>query len=231
VDPIDDAIATAEHEWRAYGVGRADRAVLGADLRLDLESAAADGVSPAQLLGIDVRGFARRLADEAGVHRAPREYVRVLSTALVGAVLGAALGYLGLLLAYPLIVSLVDLPRTVEVPVLLAVLVYYGSAAAVVVAGAIVAVRIYLRDLPQVRATANAMSVLLPAAGVAITPITIAFARATGYSTSFPVVVAEVTLVAAALVGATMLARRWSLRDHAQKATVSAAWLGPSRAQ
>ncbi|MEV4755888.1 hypothetical protein AB0J86_12350 [Micromonospora sp. NPDC049559] len=231
MDTIDDAIATAEAEWRAYGVHRSDAATLAADLRSELESAAADGITPAQLLGGDVRGLARRLADEAGVRRTPRAYGRVLRTALVGALLGAALGYLVLLAVYPAMVRLVDLPRDVEVPILLAVLLYYGGAAAVVVVvGAVAAVRVHLRDLPGARSTGNAMSLLLPLAGVVVTPITIGFARSTGYSDSGPVVLAEVALVVAAVTGAVVLARRWALRDRDPRAITGTAEPGSPRA-
>lgn len=170
-----------------------------------------------------MRGLARRLADEAGVERVPRDYVRVARTAVVGALLGAAVGYLVLLTVYPLMVSLIDIPRTSEVPELLAVFVYYGSAAAIVVVGAIMAVRLHLRDLPRIRATGNAMMLLLPLAGVAVTPIAITFVGMTGYDDSIPTVFAEVALVVAALAGATVLARRWALRDRALNTPIVAA--------
>jgi hypothetical protein len=222
VETVDEAMATAESEWRSYGVRRADRVALGADLRLDLESAAADGVGPAQLLGTDVRGFARRLADEAGVRRMPPEYARVVLTALLGAVLGAAVGALLTLLAEPLFLRMLDPPRPVDVPVPVVVTVYWAIPAAIVVAGAVATVRLRLRDLPRIHATARAMCVLLPIAGVMITPITMGFAWTTGYSTSSPVVVAEMALVAGSQAGATVLARRWSLRESADEATVGA---------
>jgi hypothetical protein len=223
VDTIDTVMATADREWQAYGVRRADRAALAADLRLDLESAAADGVGPAQLLGTDVRTFARRLADEAGVRVAPREHLSVLGTALVGAALGAALGVFLMLLAAPLALWLFDPPPGAGVPVQVAVAIYYGVPAAFVVAGAVATVRVRLRDLPYVRGTANAMSVLWPVAGIVITPVTMGFAWTTGFSTSPAVVLAEVMLVAGALAGATVLARRWSLREPAVREPVSAA--------
>ncbi|MFU8872723.1 hypothetical protein [Micromonospora sp. SL4-19] len=214
MDTIDSVLTEADQAWRAYGVGSADRAAFAADLRLDLQAAAADGVDPVQLLGGDVAGFARRLADEAGVRRVRRDYSRLLGTALIGALIGGVLGY-GLLVAvYPLFVRMVDIPRSIEVPIQVAVAVYYGVPAAVVVAGAVIAVRLRLRDLPQVRKTARLMSLLMPAAGVLITPITMAFAWSTGYSTAPEVLLAEVGMVLAALGGATVLARHLSLRDH-----------------
>ena len=223
MDTIDDTMAVAEQAWRAYGVRRADRATLAADLRLDLESAGADGVGPAQLLGADVAGFARRLADEAGVRRMPPEHLRVLGTALVGAALGAALGFAVMLLVFSSFVRFFDSPRWLDVPVQLAVAVYYGIPAVIVVVGAALTVRVRLRDLPCVRSTVKAMSLLLPVAGAVITPVTMAFAWWTGFSTSAPVVLFEVLMVLAALAGATVLARRWALREPAGPESVVAA--------
>lgn len=223
MDTIDDVVATAEAEWRAYGVLAADRATLAADLRNELEAAATDGITPGHLLGDDVRGFARRLADESGVARAPREYRRVLRTALTGAVLGTALGFVVLAALYPAMVRMFDLPRGFRIPVLLAVFLYYGTAAALAVAGAVVAVRTRLRDLPRAHATGRAMSVMLPLAGALITPVTIMFAWSTDYATTVPVVLAEMAMAIGGFAGATVLARRWALRDRTGKGTVRAA--------
>ncbi|MEV6374796.1 hypothetical protein [Micromonospora musae] len=221
MDPIDSVLAEVDQAWRAYGVGSADRGALAVDLRLDLQAAAADGVDPVQLLGGDVAGFARRLADEAGVRRVRRDYGPLLGTALIGAVLGGVLGYGILTALYPLFVRMIDIPRSIEVPIQVAVAVYYGAPAALIVAGAVIAVRLRLRDVPQVRKTALMMSLLMPAAGILITPITMAFAWSTDYSTAPEVVVAEVAMVLAALAGATLLARRLSTRDHQKPSDIS----------
>jgi hypothetical protein len=214
VATIDSVLAETDRAWRAYGVGSAQRQALGADLRLDLQAAVADGIDPAQLIGDDISGFARRLADEAGVRRPRQEYGRLLGTALAGAALGGALGFVVLMVLYPLFVRVADIPRSIEVPVQVAVAVYYGVPAAVVIAGAVIAVRLRLRDLPQVHGTARWMSLLLPLTGIVITPVTMAFAWTTGYSDALPTVLAEVGLVLGTLAGATILARRLSLRSH-----------------
>lgn len=215
MDPIDQTLATADRAWRRHGVRRDDRVALAADLRLDLESAAADGVGPAQLLGGDVPGFARRLADEAGVRREPPEFGRLLGTALAGAALGALLGYFAWRLGAPEALRLPDLESSI--PVQVAVGIYYGIPAAGVVAGAVAAVRYRLRELARIRATTHAMLLLLPLAGLIVTPVTMGFAWSTGYSTSAPVLLAEVLLVAGALGGATVLARRWALREDGHR--------------
>ncbi|MGW4940156.1 hypothetical protein ACWEOZ_01000 [Actinoplanes sp. NPDC004185] len=215
MDPIDDALTTADRAWRHHGVQRADREALAADLRLDLESAAADGVAPQQLLGEDVPAFARRLADEAGVRREPPELGRLVGTSLTGAALGAAAGFAFFLLLFRAAGRFFDTPGRTHVPVQVAVAVYYGIPAVIVVVGAVAAVGYHLRALPRIRATVHAMCLLLPLAGIVITPITMGFAALTGFSTWAPVVLTEMLLVLAALTGATVLARRWALREQA----------------
>ena len=211
---IDSTIAAVDRAWRAYGIDAADRAALAADLRLDLRAAADDGIEPDRLLGPDVAGFARRLADEAGLRRVPRQSDRLIAVALGGAAAGAAVGYLLMELAYPLLARTIDFSWAGRVPVQVAVVGFYGVPAAVLVAGAIIAVRFGLRDLPRIRRTAVAMMVLLPVAGMLVTPLTMAFAWSTGYSAAAPVLAAEIAMVLAAISGATLLARRWALRDR-----------------
>jgi hypothetical protein len=208
-------LATADRAWRAYGVSAVDRAALAADLRVDLHAAAADGVGPRQLLGPDIAEFARRLADEAGLHREPPELGRLLGTALIGAALGGTLGAVLLRVLSPMFFRLQD----GNLPVQVAVGVYYGMGAAAVVAGAVTTVLVRLSDLHRIRRTALYMSLLLPVAGLLITPVTMGFARTTDYSTAGPVVLAETAMVLGALAGATALARRWSLRDRAASHT------------
>jgi hypothetical protein len=101
---------------------------------------------------------------------------------------------------------------------MLVVLLYYGTVAAIVIVGAVAAVRMHLRDLPGIRATGNAMTAATcRSRGPAVA---VAFARVTGYDDSAPpVLFADVALVVAALASATVLARRWALRDQTPKTT------------
>lgn len=211
---IDEALTTADREWRALGVTRRDRIVLAADLRLDLEAAAADGIAAKDLLDGDVRGFARRLAEEADVRRAPGEYSRVLATAVAGAFVGALAGALVVGLLHTALVALFDLPRDVRVPVALAAGIYYGGTAAITIGGAVLGVRFLLRRVVAIRRTAAAMGLLLPVAAAIVAPLVVAVARSTGYSTAPTVVLVEVALAVAAFAGVTVLARRWSLRPQ-----------------
>lgn len=230
MDTIDRVLAETDRAWRAYGVGSADRTALAADLRQDLQAAAADGIDPARLIGDDVPGFARRLADEAGARRPRREYGRLLGTALLGAALGGALGFALLLALAPVFIRATGSPRSIDVPVQVAVAVYYGLPAAVVVAGAVIAVRRRLRDLPGIVRTAWWMAVLLPVTGMIMTPVTMAFAYTTGYSTAPPTVLTEIAMVLAALAGATIAARRLALRARPGAAGTPSVTAGGVRA-
>jgi hypothetical protein len=214
VDTIDSVLSAADRAWRAQGVHSADRSALAADLRDDLEAAAAEGAGPQELIGPDVAGFARRLADEAGVRRNLPEYARFTSTALIGAALGALIGYQLMANLYTVVYEAVDFPDSSRLPLELALAVYYGIPAAIVAAGAVGAVRWRLRDVHRVRETSWAMALLLPLAGLLATPVVMGFAWATGYSTDPAVLVIEVAMVMAALSGAVYLARRWSLRER-----------------
>jgi hypothetical protein len=199
---IDDAIAIAEHEWRLSNVEARDIAALSRDLRLDLEAAAADGVGPRQLLG-DIRAFARRVAGEADARHVPYEYQRLLLTALAGTMPGAVVGY----------VVLTMLP-TFELTGWLAVALFYGIGCAGVLAGSLATVAVLMRDVTEIRRTVAAMAVLLPLAGLAITPVTMGFAAFTRYSLALPILATEMALVGGALAGAIVLARRWALRGR-----------------
>ncbi|WBB82024.1 hypothetical protein O7606_12055 [Micromonospora sp. WMMD882] len=212
---VDRLLTTADREWRALGIRPDDRVTLVADLRAELEAAAADGLDPAELLGADRAAFALRVAEEAGMDVTPPRYGHVLATASAGALLALVAGSVlasGLHYAF---VALFDLPPDVRVPVWLAAGVFYGGVAAVVVAGAVLAVRVALRDTPRIRHTATRMALLLPpalAAGVAAAVVL-------GWSLEFPltplVIGAEAALVLAAFLAATALARRWSVTTAA----------------
>ncbi|MGK5683446.1 hypothetical protein [Actinoplanes sp. URMC 104] len=208
---VDDLLAAADREWRALGISRRDRATLGADLRADLDAAAADGLDPRELLGADAASFALRVAQEAGATGTPPRYGQVLGVATAGAVVCLVVGFVVVTGLHQVFVAAFDLPRSVHVPVWLAAGVFYGAVAAVVVAGAVLAVRVALRGVPLIRHTAARMSLLLPPAVAAA----IAAAAGLGWSRDFslapPVIGAEAAIVLAAFLGATALARRWSV--------------------
>jgi hypothetical protein len=185
----DDVLAVADREWQSMGVVWQDRATLADDLRRELTGAAADGVTPRQLLGDDIRQFARDLAVEAGVDRVSYENRRLLLTALTGAAPGLVLGWVGSSIA----------PNAL----------YLGVLAAF--AGALLTVKVRMREVAAIDRTLWAAALLMPAAGLAITPLVMAFALVFGFSTALPVVLFELALVGGALGGALVLARRWAL--------------------
>jgi len=204
---IDQTVRSAEREWRRRHVRPADLARLSRDLRDDLTAAAAEGVAASELLGTDVRGFARRLADEAGVERVPYEFDRLLLTALLGALPGVAFAY-GLLYGY---IS-GPVPAPSDQPDAAAVVGTYAVLASLVVLSSLLTVWFRLRHLPAMPATVLAMALLVPVAGVVVTPVTMAFAATVNYSDALPVLAVECGLVGAALAGAIVLSRRWALR-------------------
>ncbi|SNT66177.1 hypothetical protein SAMN05421812_1344 [Asanoa hainanensis] len=203
---IDQTVRSAERQWRRQHVRPADLARLSRDLRDDLTAAADEGVAAADLVGPDVRGFARRLADEAGVERVPYAYDRLLLTALPG-----------LAFAYALLYGYIAGPTAPpsDEPSLAAVIATYAVLAALVLATSLVTVWFRLRHLPAMPHTVLAMALLLPLAGALATPVTVAFAATVNYSNALPVLAIECALMGAALAGAIVLARRWALRGWA----------------
>ncbi|WP_250038322.1 DUF1048 domain-containing protein [Paractinoplanes maris] len=208
---IDSVLATADREWRTLGVHRRDRVSLATDLRAELEAAGADGLSPADLLGADPAGFARSLAEESGVERAAPRYGTILGVAGAGAVVALVAGYALVAGLHQVFVAAFDLPRGTRVPIWLAAGVFYGGVVAVVVAGAVLSVRIALRDVPRIRHTAARMTLLLPPAFGAAILAAAAAGRAMDFALTPAAISTEAAIVLAAFFGATALARRWSL--------------------
>ncbi|MFI6824205.1 hypothetical protein ACIBJE_25180 [Micromonospora sp. NPDC050187] len=208
---VDNLLAAADREWSALGIRRHDRVTLTADLRTELEAAAADGLDPTELLGTDPTEFALRIAEEAGMERTPPRYGQILGVASAGAMLSLVVGYVVVIGLHQTFVSTFDLPRDVRVPVWLAAGVFYGGVAAVVIAGAVLAVRFALRDTPRIRHTAARMTLLLPLAAA----VGIAAAATFGRSLNFPLtplaIGTEAAIVLAAFLAVIALARRWSV--------------------
>ncbi|MEV5769090.1 hypothetical protein AB0L34_31660 [Micromonospora sp. NPDC052213] len=208
---VDNILAAADRQWRTLGIHRRDRVSLAADLRVELEAAAADGLDPAKLLGADPTEFALRIAEEAGLERTPPRYGQVLGVAAAGAMLSLVVGYIVVIGLHQAFVAAFDLPRSVRVPVWLAAGVFYGGVAAIVVAGAVLAVRLALRDATRIRHTTARMTLPLPPTVAAA----IAAAAAFGWALNFPLtplaIGTETAIVLAAFLAATALARRWSV--------------------
>jgi hypothetical protein len=206
---IERALARADREWRAMRVIAADRAALREDLRRELVGAAADGVLPDQLIGPDIRRFARELAISAGVRRVPYEFRRLLLTGLVGGIPGVVLAWFlvwpSWWLPQPLPLLLLP-PRDVDFA-----LHRFSACVLVFMVGVLAATDRGMRGDPARERTVAAMAVLLPVAGVLVVPVTMWFARLVDYSTAPPALLAEAAIVGAALAGGAVLARRWAL--------------------
>lgn len=196
-DPISEALATAEQQWRSMHIVERDRAALAAELRTELVGAAADGLTPRQLLGDDIPGFARNLAVSAGAERIPYDDRRLLRTAAAGAAPGLVLGGLAMF-------------GGGVVPVSPGITWYLPP---VILAGVLLTVRLRMADVPRISPTVAAMALLIPLAGVLVTPVIMGFAWLANYSTNLVVVAVEIATAAAAVGGATLLARRWALRS------------------
>lgn len=205
MDSADDIVARADRQWREMGVVARDRAALVADLRMELEGAAADGVPPSRLVGGDIRAFAAELAEASGARRVPARNRELLLTALAGAAPGLVLAWL-LLWNWYLVVPF-DPDR--ESPAFFVIL--YAVCAGAVLGGALYATYRRFADDPAVGRTVAAMAAAIPVAGgLAVAP-TMGLAAALGYSTALPVLVLEAAVMAGAVAVAIVLARRWAL--------------------
>ncbi|WP_019871062.1 hypothetical protein [Salinispora oceanensis] len=218
---VDGLLATADREWRTLGINRRDRVTLAADLRGELEAAAADGFDPAELLGSDPAGFAHRIAEEAGVERTPPRYGQILGAATVGGVVSFILGWALVLGLHEVFTTAFDLsPEARErMPVWLGPAALYGLVVAAVVAGAIRAVRVAQRDVPRVQHTAARMALLLPPALVVSSAAASAVGWVLGYSFNPLVIGVEVAIVLAGFLAATTLARYWTVTAPGNPAT------------
>ncbi|MGX7673932.1 hypothetical protein [Plantactinospora sp. DSM 117369] len=207
---VEEVIALADRDWRAMGVIEADRAGLVDDLRSELTGAAAEGLTPRQLLGGDIRGFVRDLAAGAGVRRVSYEFRRLFLTAFAGALPGLVLAW----------ILLWERPLPLE-PNLWLLTSQYLAFALLVLVGALVAVRWGMRGTAVIGRTVSRMALLVPLAGALATPVVMGLAALVDYSTALPAVAIEAAIVAAALGEAIVLARRWALAPA----------LGPARAK
>ncbi len=204
-EAIERALDRADREWRRMRVTRADRTALRADLRRELVGAAADGTSPDELLGPDIGRFARELAASAGVRPVPLELRRLLLAGLIGAVPGLVLAWF---LAWRWWTVPFPLDAAPGEPSQFG---RYTACVLVFLVGVLIGIGRGLRGDPALERTIGAVAVAVPVAGVLAIPVTMGFASLADYSTSPPILLAEVAIVGAALAGDAVLARRWAL--------------------
>lgn len=89
VEPVLEELDGAR---RRAGVLPVDRAEMRADIALDLEAAASDGVDPRLMVRPSIVGFAEEVADARGVRRVRAEYARTCLGAFVGALVAFVVG-------------------------------------------------------------------------------------------------------------------------------------------
>lgn len=201
-ESVDAIRAELDAAWRRYGVRPADRQEMSADIVADLRAGAADGLDPRAMIGPQVDAFARQVADARGLRRLEPAYGRMLLGGLVGAVAALVIGWTPTWSALDLLSS----------GGLVWALMAYGLLAVGCTAAALTGIAVALRGLGSVRATLWRAALLLPVAGVAITPLTMLFAAATGYDTATSTVLLETGMVLGACAAAVAAARRWALR-------------------
>jgi hypothetical protein len=102
----DRTLRMLDRSLRRLHVSRADRHAITDDVRGDLDAAADNGVSPPELIGLDVDAFARRAIEASGVEPLADDYQRLLITCTLAAALGLPAVYL--LLSYVLHPLFVD---------------------------------------------------------------------------------------------------------------------------
>jgi hypothetical protein len=76
---VNQFIEECRREWRRLRVPKALADDMAAELETDLAEAAAEGISPAELVGTDGRSFAQSWAGERGIRRSSRRSLVVLA--------------------------------------------------------------------------------------------------------------------------------------------------------
>lgn len=207
-ESVDAVRAELDRAWRRDGVRLADRQEMIEDIVSDLRAAAQDGRDPRSVLGIDVPAFARQVADARAVQRVRPAHARMFLAALAGS--GAAFT-LGLPPALALFDGLLAGRRSDGDNLAIAAL-CYGLLALACLSAALAGVALALRGAGAVGATLWRAALLVPVAGLVVTPLTMLFASLTGYSTNPSIVSLEAGLVLGAGAAALAAARHWALR-------------------
>ena len=208
LESVEAVRAELDAAWRRLGIRLADRREMAEDIVADLRAGAAEGLDPHAMIGPDVDTFARQVVDARGVPPLEHGYGRMLLGGLLGAVAAVTVGSLPTEAALGRLSSLQQSGRDQWVWALSA----YGVLAVACTAAALTGIAVALRGLVAVRATVWRAALLLPVAGVVITPLTMSFAAATGYDTATRTVLLETGMVLGACAAAVVGARRWALR-------------------
>jgi hypothetical protein len=226
---IDAAISALDRRLRRLHIGRDDRRALVDDVRSDLRAAAADGVTPEELIGPDIGAFAREAVEAAGYRSRPHDLSRVLTGGALAGVVAVVAGYLLIVgVLQPALASWFTLdgryPSAGPVVV-------YGAVALLGVVGLLAALKWWvLAGRPAVRATVLRAAVLLPVVAAAGIAGAVAVARDPAYTVTAGTIVVQVLLVAVPVLAAVGLARYWAVRSSTADRGADARTAGPAAA-
>jgi hypothetical protein len=210
---LDAATAELERALRRLRIAADDRRGIVAEVRADLEAAAADGRNPSALLGPDIATFAREAAEARGHQPRQAQYPRVAIGGTLAAVVGAVAAYLLTVeFLVPLFSSWFDLDE--HYPVAGPVVAWAGMALAAVLL-TLVVLHLLLSGRAAGRETVRRAAVLVPLAMA----VGIAAAVVVGeyYEYSVDVLAVKAGLIVVPVASALVVAR-WSAIRHARRA-------------
>jgi hypothetical protein len=212
---IEEVTEELDRSLRRMRLSRDDRRTVVGDVRADLETAAADGVGPAALVGPDIDAFARKAVDAGGYVPRPRDFSRVVAGGVLATVVVVVAAYwliVGVL--QPLLASWFTLDG------------HYPTAGPVVVYAAITLLGLLgtlagllwlLTDRPAARPTMIRAALLLPigvAAGIAAV---VALTRTPDYRSTPGTVTLQVLFVLIGVAAALAVARWWAVRTSSDR--------------
>ncbi len=204
-----------DRRLRRLHIARGDRRTFVDEVRSDLQTAAAEGVSPAALLGPDIDAFAREAIQAGGYRPQPHDYQRVL----VGGGLAAAVAVVG---AYFLIVELLT-PALASVfeldghyptggPVMASV-----AIALISLLGLLAALKRLLAGRPAVRETLIRVALLTPLGALAGIAGAVAVARAPDYTATEANAYMQVLFLVLPVLAALGVSRWWAVRTSTDR--------------
>jgi hypothetical protein len=205
--------AELDRSLRRLRLSRADRQTIVGEVRGDLETATADGVSPEALIGPDVDAFARAAVEAAGYRPRAQDYPRILSGGVLGAGVAVVAAYLLIVeLLQPALASWFDLDGRFPS---LGPAVVFGGIAVVAVLGTLGALGWLLAGRSAARATVTRAALLVPIAAATGLAAVVAVGRDPDYTLGVPTVIGQALLVLVPVVAALSFARWWALRTAA----------------
>lgn len=209
-EQIDHTTANLDRRLRRQRLPRRDRRVIVEEVRSDLQTAAAAGVSPAVLVGPDIDAFARATIEAGGYRRRSNDYPKLLTGGVLAAAVAVVVGYLLVVeLLTPALSSWFTLDGHYPTA---GPLVVYGAVALSGLLGILAAVNCLLRGRPAARETLRNAAFLVPIGAGAATAAVIAVARDPDYTTTWASITLQVLLLVLGVALALSVARYWAVR-------------------